>query len=62
MEYLTVKEAGEQWGVSGRRVTMYCVAGRVDGALKKGSLWLIPKDAPKPVDGRRKNAPVIEKD
>jgi len=54
--YLTVKEAGEKWGISGRRVTMYCVAGRIDGAQKKGNLWLVPKTAEKPSDGRKKKS------
>ncbi len=54
-DYLTVKEAGQKWGVGSRMVTLYCVAGRIEGAQKKGNLWLIPKDAPKPADGRRKN-------
>lgn len=54
INYLTVKEAGEKWGVSGRRVTMYCVGGRIDGALKKGNLWLVPKAAEKPPDARQK--------
>jgi predicted site-specific integrase-resolvase len=54
MNYLTVKEAGEKWGVSGRMVTYYCEAGRIKGAEKKGNLWLIPIDAKKPLDGRRK--------
>lgn len=52
LEYLTVKEAGEKWGITGRMVTHYCVAGRIKGALKKGNLWLVPADAKKPVDGR----------
>lgn len=56
LNYLTVKEAGEKWGVSSRRATMYCVAGRIDGALKKGNLWLVPKDAKKPINGRRKKS------
>jgi hypothetical protein len=54
VDYLTVKEMGERWGISGRRVTYYCEAGRIKGALKKGNLWLIPADAKKPLDGRRK--------
>lgn len=54
MDYLTVKEVGEKWGVTKRMVALYCVAGRIEGAVKKGNLWLIPKDAPKPADGRRK--------
>lgn len=52
MDYLTVKEAGEKWGVTGRMVTHYCVAGRIKGAEKKGNLWLVPADAEKPIDGR----------
>ena len=54
MEYSTVKEAGEKWGVTGRMVTHYCVAGRIKGAVKKGNLWLVPVEADKPVDGRSK--------
>ena len=54
MNYLTVKEAGEKWGISGRMVTYYCEAGRIDGAIKKGNLWLVPADAVKPKDRRRK--------
>ncbi len=54
MDYLTVKEAGEKWGITKRMVALYCVAERIEGATKKGNLWLIPKDAPKPCDVRRK--------
>ncbi len=52
MEYLTVKEAGEKWGITAWRVNYYCSAGRIAGAIKKGSLWLIPSDVEKPTDGR----------
>ena len=54
MDYLTVKEMGEKWGISGRRVTYYCEAGRIKGAEKKGYMWLVPVDAEKPADGRYK--------
>jgi len=54
MEYLTVKEAGEKWGVTARMVNYYCSAGRIEGAIKKGNLWLVPADAEKPIDGRYK--------
>ena len=56
MDYLTVKEVGEMWGITGRMVTYYCEAGRIDGAIKKGNLWLVPSDAEKPVDGRYKKS------
>ena len=34
----------------------YCSAGRIPGAEKMGTVWLIPKNATKPLDGRRKSA------
>jgi len=54
MDYLTIKEAAEKWGISGRMVTYYCVGGRIDGVIRKGNMWLIPADAEKPVDKRTK--------
>lgn len=54
MEYLTVKEAGEKWGISSRMVTVYCTEKRIPGAIKKGNLWLIPDNAEKPKDLRKK--------
>jgi len=54
MEYLTVKEAGEKWGITSRMVTVYCSKGRIPSAVKKGNLWLIPQDVEKPVDLRKK--------
>ncbi|WP_368489680.1 DNA-binding protein [Clostridium sp. BJN0013] len=54
MEYLTVKEAGEKWAITGWMVTYYCVDRRIKGTIKKGNLWLVPADAEKPVDGRYK--------
>ena len=54
MDYLTVKEAGEKWGISSRMVTVYCNEVRIPGAIKKGNLWLIPENAEKPKDLRKK--------
>ena len=54
MEYLTVKEAGEKWGVTARMVNYYCSAGQIRGAVKKGNLWLVPAETEKPLDGRHK--------
>ena len=54
MDYMTLKEAGSKWGVTPRRINYYCAAGRIPGAVKMGNLWLLPKDAKKPMDGRTK--------
>jgi predicted site-specific integrase-resolvase len=56
MDYLTIKEASEKWGISGRMVTYYCVAGRISGVIRKGNMWFIPADAEKPVDTRMKKS------
>ena len=53
-DYMTLKEAAEKWGVTPRRVNYYCAAGRISGAVKMATIWLIPKDAEKPIDGRTK--------
>ena len=29
MDYMTLKEAAEKWGVTPRRVNYYCAAGRI---------------------------------
>lgn len=54
MDYVTLKEASEKWGVSIRQINYYCAGGRIPGAVKVATIWLIPKDAEKPVDMRTK--------
>lgn len=56
MDYMTVKEASEKWRVTPRRIIYYCADGRIPGAIKMATIWLIPKDAEKPIDGRTKIA------
>lgn len=55
MNYITVVEASEKWGISERRIQKLCEGNRIDGAVKFGRSWAIPKDAQKPVDARFKN-------
>ncbi len=52
MEYLTTSEVARKWGITRRRVNVLCDEGRVEGAIQKGKMWLIPDSAVKPVDGR----------
>ena len=60
MDYMTVKEASEKWCVTPRRVNYYCAGGRIPGPVKMATLWLIPKDAQKPVDGRTKQGRALK--
>ena len=54
MEYMTLKESSKKWGVTPRRINYYCSDSRIPGAEKKGTVWLIPVNAEKPIDKRRK--------
>lgn len=54
MDYMTLKEASKKWGISARQINYYCTDGRIPGAVKMAGVWLIPKDADKPIDGRTK--------
>lgn len=59
MEYINVKQAAEQWGLSDRRVRVLCEQGRIDGVIKNGRSYLIPADSVKPADGRTLRGIVI---
>ncbi|MDF2985292.1 MAG: transcriptional regulator MerR family [Eubacterium sp.] len=52
MNYLTAAEFSKKWDVSSRMIAYYCETGRIDGATKKGKLWLIPAHTEKPADKR----------
>ena len=60
MLYLTVKEAAEKWGLGTRIVTLYCTENKIEGAVKRGNLWLIPEHAQRPIDKRRRPQPVTQ--
>ena len=48
-----VKDCAEEWGISKRRVQIYCEEDRIEGAFKYGQYWLIPNDAQKPPEKER---------
>ncbi len=52
MQYITVKQASQRWGISDRRVRLLCAEGRIEGIVRKGRSYLIPADTLKPIDGR----------
>ncbi len=53
MDYLTANEIAEIWGISSRRVRILCNEGRVEGAVQKAGVWLIPGIAEKPKEHQR---------
>ena len=52
MEYLSIKQTSEKWGIIVRRIQVLCTDGLIPGAIKIGSYWAIPVDAEKPNDKR----------
>ncbi len=56
MNYISVKEAAEKWEVSVRWVQKFCAEGRIPDVIRFGHLWMIPKDAKRPYDLRRKSS------
>ena len=54
--YISAREASYKWGISERRVHQYCQAGRIPDVTRFGRSWVIPADAEKPSDPRRKQA------
>ena len=53
-EYMTVQDAAKLWEISERRIQKHCEENRIDGVVRLSRVWLIPKDAQKPTDGRTK--------
>lgn len=56
MEYISVRQFAEKYGISERTARNYCALGKIDGAFLVGKTWNIPIDAALP--SRRKKSKV----
>ncbi len=56
IDWITPEQAAQKWGITTRQVQSLCKRGYIKRAVQLGRVWLIPKDAPKPIDGRTKAA------
>ncbi len=54
MNRITALQAAEKWGLSLRTVQHLCKQGKIHGAQRFGTSWMIPSDSPRPPDGRHK--------
>lgn len=61
MEYLSIRQTAEKWGLSKRRIQVLCSKNRILGAMKVDSSWVIPADAEKPVDARIRSGKYIKR-
>jgi len=60
MEYITAQQTADKWGVSLRWVQTYLKNDRINGAIRFGHAWMIPKNTNKPCDARIKNGKYIK--
>lgn len=60
MEYLSIKQTSEKWGISIRRIQILCSEARIHGVTKIESYWAIPADAEKPETQRIRSGKYIK--
>lgn len=60
--YMKISEATEKWGLSARRINTLCLEGRIEGAVKFGNTWAIPRDVKRPKDQRVKSGKYMKKE
>lgn len=54
MQYISAAEAAARWDLTVRRVQDLCRSNMIDGAVRWGRTWMIPNDAHRPMDRRKK--------
>ncbi len=56
LNYISISEAAEKWGLTKRRIQELCKTERINGAVRFGRAWMIPAKTEKPYDGRFKTS------
>ena len=61
MEYISVMQFAEKFGISERTARNYCASGKIEGAFLTGKTWNIPADAvlPQRKTVRKKVSPLL---
>lgn len=61
MEYISVTQFAEKFGIAERTARNYCAAGKIEGAFLTGKTWNIPADAVLPQRGKskKKQSPLL---
>ena len=61
MEYISVTQFAEKYGVSVRTARHYCATGKIDGAFLTGKTWNIPADAILPCKRKQRISPLLQR-
>jgi Fic family protein len=59
MEYISVSQFAEKYGISERTARNYCATGKIEGAFLTGKTWNIPVDAMLPKRSKKKVSPLL---
>lgn len=59
MEYISVSQFAEKYGISERTARNYCATGKIEGAFLTGKTWNIPADASMPTRSKKKASPLL---
>ena len=59
MEYISVSQFAEKYGICERTARNYCATGKIEGAFLTGKTWNIPADATLPKRSKKKVSPLL---
>lgn len=59
MEYISVSQFAQKFGISERTARNLCATGKFEGAFLTGKTWNIPVDAVLPQKGKKKISPLL---
>lgn len=61
MEFISVSQFAEKYGISERTARNYCAVGKIEGAFLTGKTWNIPADAVLPQKKKQKIYPLLKR-
>ena len=61
MEFISVSQFAEKYGISERTARNYCAVGKIEGAFLTGKTWNIPADAVLPQKKKLKISPLLKR-
>ncbi|MGM9820683.1 MAG: Fic family protein [Candidatus Onthomorpha sp.] len=61
MDYISVVQFAEKYGISERTARNYCAEGKIEGAFRTGKTWNIPSEASLPCKVRQKPSPLLSR-
>ena len=59
MEYISVSQVAQKYGISERTARNLCATGKIEGVFLTGKTWNIPVDAVLPQKGKKKISPLL---